>query len=61
MICPKKKHSRGRRNQKRAANWKIAKATLITCPNCKAYALPHRACKACGTYKRVEVLKVKEA
>ena len=31
------------------------------CPNCGAYLLPHRACKACGFYKGREVVKVGEA
>jgi large subunit ribosomal protein L32 len=57
MICPKKKHSAARRDKRRAQSFKIAKATLINCPSCGEYALPHRVCKACGNYKRVEVIK----
>ena len=30
------------------------------CPNCGAYHLPHRACKACGMYNGRQVLKVEE-
>ena len=58
-ICPKKKISRGRRNQKRAQSWRIPAVTLVECPSCSELILPHRACKACGYYKRVEVMKVK--
>jgi len=57
MICPKNKSSRGRRNKRRAQSWKIATATFINCPSCNELALPHRACKACGHYKKVEVIK----
>ena len=31
------------------------------CPNCGAYHLPHRACKACGQYNGRVVLKVEES
>jgi len=58
-ICPKGKTSKGRRDKRRAQSWKISTATLVKCPSCGELTLPHRACKACGNYKRAEVLKVK--
>ena len=57
-ICPKGKISKGRRDKRRAQSWKISTATLINCPSCNELTLPHRVCKSCGNYKRVEVLKV---
>lgn len=60
MICPKNKSSRGRRNKRRAQSWKIAKATLVTCPSCQEYTLPHKVCRKCGNYKKVEVIKIEE-
>jgi len=57
-ICPKGKISKGRRNKRRAQSWKISSVALIKCPSCGELTMPHRACKACGNYKRAEVLKV---
>lgn len=57
-ICPKGKTSRGRRNKRRAQRWKISGATLVKCQSCGELTIPHRACKACGNYKRAEVFKV---
>jgi len=57
-ICPKGKVSKGRRNKRRAQSWQISSATLIKCPSCGELALPHRACRSCGTYKKVEVIKM---
>ena len=30
------------------------------CPNCGAFCMPHRACKACGQYKGRAVVNVEE-
>jgi len=60
MICPKGRTSRGRRDRRRAQSWRIATATIVNCPSCGEYTLPHRVCKACGNYKKVQVLN-KEA
>ena len=57
-ICPKGKISKGRRDKRRAQSWKISTATLIKCPSCQELTLPHKVCKSCGNYKRVEVVKV---
>ena len=57
MICPKKKHSKARRNKRRAQSFQIATATLINCPSCGEYAQPHRVCRSCGVYKKTEYLK----
>ena len=31
------------------------------CPNCGAFVMPHRACKACGQYKGRAVIQVEES
>jgi len=57
-ICPKGKISKGRRDQRRAANFKLTVPNLAKCASCGELILPHRACKLCGHYKRSEVFKV---
>ena len=61
MAVPKNKVSRQRRNKRRSSVWKLDTPNILTCPNCDAYRLPHRACRACGTYKGREVVSVKDA
>ena len=46
-ICPKNKSSKGRRD-KRRANWKMSGALMM----------PHRVCKACGSYNKKQVVSV---
>ncbi len=64
MAVPKRKLSRRRRGNRRAHH-AIGKPNLRPCPNCGAYAMPHRVCPECGTYKgrliiAPKVKKVKE-
>lgn len=56
-ICPKNKTSRGRRD-KRRANWKMSDTSLVKCPKCGELMLPHRVCKACGSYNKREIVTV---
>ena len=58
MAVPKSKVSKARRDKRRSSHWKLATPGLVTCPNCGAYRLPHRVCKACGTYDGRTVLNV---
>ena len=30
------------------------------CPKCGAPVMPHRVCKACGTYNRKQIIEVKD-
>ena len=55
MAVPKRKTSKARRD-KRRANCKISVPGMVKCPNCGEYKLPHRVCKACGSYKGKEVI-----
>ncbi len=59
MAVPKRKTSKARRD-KRRANWKLTVPGLVKCSKCGEFVLPHRVCKACGTYKGKEVIKVAE-
>ena len=60
MICPKKKTSKARRDKRRRQTWKIAMPNLVACSKCGELVQSHRMCKACGVYKRREVLKKAE-
>jgi large subunit ribosomal protein L32 len=55
MAVPKKKMSRSRTRQRKAA-WKVARPATTPCPQCGAAKLPHRACPQCGTYNGREVV-----
>jgi len=60
MISPKKKTSKARRDKRRRQTWKIAVPTVAKCSKCGEAVQSHRACKACGTYNRREVLQIAE-
>lgn len=60
MAVPKRKHSKARRDKRRASVWKLDAPTLISCPQCKELTVPHRVCDNCGYYNKTEVIK-KEA
>ena len=58
MVAPKNRISKSRRDKRRSSHWKLESPNLSACPNCGALRLPHRVCKACGSYKGREVLQV---
>lgn len=60
MAHPKRKTSKGRRDQRRASNFKLSAPTIVECPQCHEMKLTHRLCKSCGFYNGKEVLKVEE-
>ncbi len=60
MAVPKRKTSKARRDKRRSSHWKLETPALVACPKCGAYHLPHRVCKACGTYKGREIIAVAE-
>jgi len=55
MGLPSKKRSKQQKRQ-RASHQALKKTNLSKCPKCKAPALPHRVCPACGYYKGRDVL-----
>ncbi len=56
MAVPKRKVSQSRRD-KRRANWKLTAPNLAKCSKCGELIMPHRVCKACGTYKNKVVIE----
>ncbi len=58
-ICPKNKTSKARRD-KRRANWKMSATNLVKCSKCGELMMPHRVCKACGSYNKKEIISVGE-
>jgi large subunit ribosomal protein L32 len=54
---PKRKHSKGRRDRRRAHDALQAR-NMVTCSNCGQMRLPHQVCGNCGYYKGREVVKV---
>ena len=57
-IGPKGKISKSRRGMRRAQSWKIPQITLVKCSKCTELMVPHRVCKACGSYNRKSIIKV---
>jgi large subunit ribosomal protein L32 len=60
MPNPKRRHSKGRRDRRRAHDHLQAPALGI-CPNCHEPKLPHRVCLRCGQYKGKAVAGAEEA
>lgn len=58
MGVPKRKRSRARRDSRHASKFLKEKA-ITGCQNCQEPLPTHSACKACGFYKGVKVLKTK--
>ncbi len=60
MAVPKRRTSRWRRNQRRAQAFfaRLKASTIIKCPSCGEYMMPHRACPYCGQYKEHQVIEV---
>lgn len=59
MAVPKRKVSKMKKRQRKAANrYEGVQATL--CTTCGFALMPHRACSSCGSYKGKKVLAVAE-
>ncbi|TKJ33897.1 50S ribosomal protein L32 [bacterium (candidate division B38) B3_B38] len=58
MANPKRRHSKSRRD-KRRARLSLTSPSLSECPQCHETKLPHRVCPHCGYYKGVEAIEVK--
>jgi len=54
MPNPKHRHSKTRRDMRRAHDF-LPQKSLSECPNCRQLKVPHRVCPACGYYKGREV------
>ena len=60
MANPKRKHTRSRRDMRRASNWRLETPSIGACPQCKAPKLPHHICRSCGFYNGELLLPRKE-
>ena len=59
MPNPKRRHSKARRDKRRAHDaLRVPQTTL--CPNCREPRMPHRVCPKCGYYKGRQVVQVEE-
>lgn len=59
MAVPKNKVSKARRNSRRA-NWKLTAPSMVECPQCREFKMPHKVCKSCGYYDGKEIIKVED-
>jgi large subunit ribosomal protein L32 len=60
MPNPKRRHSKARRDRRRAHDALALPAKSI-CPSCGEAKLPHRACPACGEYRGRTVVEGRES
>ncbi len=58
MPVPKRKVSRSRRD-KRSANKGIKPQQITLCQTCQFPIMPHQACRDCGYYKGVKILRTR--
>ena len=56
MAVPARRTGKARKNKRRSSVWKATAPTLVKCPNCSAYTVPHKVCASCGYYKGAEVI-----
>ena len=56
MAHPKRRHSKARRDKRRAHDHLSRPATSL-CSNCGESKLPHRVCASCGHYRGREVIE----
>ncbi len=61
MAVPARRTSTARKNKRRSSVWKMDAPTLVKCPNCSAYTVPHKVCANCGYYNGKEVIAKEEA
>lgn len=59
MPNPKHRHSKTRRD-KRRTHIKLNPPATVLCPQCHEAKRPHHVCLSCGTYKRRQVIEIKE-
>ena len=59
MPNPKTRHSKARRDKRRAHD-ALSRPGQSTCPSCGETKQPHRACPSCGEYRGRAVIEGKE-
>lgn len=60
MANPKRRHSKARRDKRRAHDALSRPASCI-CDNCGEVKIPHRACADCGYYRGRQVIPARES
>ena len=60
MPNPKRRHSKARRNRRRAHD-ALSRPAMSVCPNCGETKVPHRACPSCGEYRGREVVDTEDS
>ncbi|MCL1908289.1 MAG: 50S ribosomal protein L32 [Holophagaceae bacterium] len=60
MPNPKRRHSKARRDRRRAHDG-LDVMSYSTCPNCSTPKMPHRVCPSCGFYRGRQVIRTAEA
>ncbi|HEX4953564.1 MAG TPA: 50S ribosomal protein L32 [Thermoanaerobaculia bacterium] len=60
MPNPKRRHSKARRDKRRAHD-ALAQPSKSVCPRCGEAKLPHRACPSCGDYRGRTIVEGKES
>lgn len=56
---PKRKHSKGRRDRRRAHD-ALSAVNVSACPNCGQMRQPHLVCPNCGHYNGREIIAVEK-
>ncbi|HJW91105.1 MAG TPA: 50S ribosomal protein L32 [Anaerolineales bacterium] len=56
---PKRKHSQGRRDRRRAHD-ALETRNLVACSNCGEKRLSHRVCPNCGHYQGREIIEIEK-
>ncbi len=56
---PKRKHSRSRRDRRRAHD-ALSLRHLVRCEKCNEYKPAHQVCPHCGTYRGKQVIEIEE-
>ncbi|HTL97889.1 MAG TPA: 50S ribosomal protein L32 [Holophagaceae bacterium] len=57
MPNPKRRHSRARRDRRRAHD-ALDTMSSTNCANCGSAKLPHRVCPSCGHYRGKQAVRV---
>lgn len=57
MAVPKKRHTKSRRNKRRAHLY-LKPPSLSKCSKCGKPKIPHQVCFFCGSYKNREIIDV---
>ncbi|MCJ7596820.1 MAG: 50S ribosomal protein L32 [Desulfobacterales bacterium] len=60
MAVPKRRHSKCRRNMRRAHDHAKLPSTSL-CPQCHEPVLPHHICPKCGSYRGRTIIKKEES